>query len=75
MPRRCPNCRSPKTRRSSRGKDPSAQPLFRSPYRCHDCGQKFWVIGRRVYERVGAFIAMNTVFFVLVAGLVALFVD
>ena len=75
MPRKCPNCKSLKVRRSSRGNDPSAQPLFRSPYRCRECGEKFWVIGRRVYERVGAFVALNTVFFALVAGLVTLFAD
>ena len=75
MSRKCPNCRSLNVRRSSRGKEPSAQPLFRSPYRCRDCGEKFWVISRKVYQRVGAFVALNTVFFALVAGLVTLFAE
>jgi transposase-like protein len=75
MSRKCPNCRSLNVRRSSHGKDASAQPLFRSPYRCRECGEKFWVISRKIYRRVGAFVALNTVFFALVAGLVALFVE
>ena len=75
MPRKCPNCKSLDVRRSTRDKDDLAQLLFRSPYRCRDCGEKFWVISRRIYRRVGAAIAMNLTFFALIAGLVVLFVD
>ena len=75
MPRTCPNCRSLNVRRSTKDKDGSAQPLFRSPYRCRDCGEKFWAIGRRIYRYVGAVIAVNVVFFTLIAGVVVLFAD
>jgi transposase-like protein len=75
MPRKCSNCESSNVRRSTRDKDGLAQPLFRSPYRCRDCGEKFWVVGRRIYRRVGAAIAVNVVFVALIAGLVVLVVD
>jgi len=75
MPKSCPNCQSLNVRRSMRDKDGAAQPLFRSPYRCRDCGEKFWIVSQRVYRRIGAAIAVNAVFFAVIAGLVVLFVD
>jgi transposase-like protein len=75
MPKKCPNCRSPNVRRSTRGKDGSAQPLFRSPYRCRDCGEKFWVVSQRVCRRVGAAVAVNVMFFAVIAGLVVMFIE
>jgi transposase-like protein len=75
MPKKCPNCQSPNTRRSTRDKDGLAQPLFRSPYRCRDCGVKFWVLSRRIRRRIGAAVAMNALFMAVFAGLVAMFMD
>ena len=75
MRKKCPSCTSLNVRRSTRDKDGLAQPLFRSPYRCRDCGEKFLVISRRICRRVGVAIAVNVVFFALFAGLVVLFVD
>lgn len=75
MPRRCPNCRSLNVRRSSRGKDGDAQSLLRSPYRCRDCGEKFWVVARRIYRRIGAALAINVAFFGLIGVLVVLLAD
>lgn len=74
MPRRCPNCSSLNVRRSTRGVDGVAQPLFRSPYRCRDCGEKFWVVARRVYRRIVAAVALNVAFFAMI-GVIVLLVD
>jgi len=58
-------------RRSSVRDDHGAAPrLFRSPYRCRDCGEKFWVIGRRIYRRAGAVFGVLTTVGAL-SGLIA----
>ena len=45
---KCPTCGSLNLRRSSiRSSESPARPVFRSPYRCRDCGERFWVISRR----------------------------
>ena len=63
---KCPGCKSFNVRRSSlRAVDVSAHPRLRSPYRCRDCGQRFWVISR------GTQWFMGLVAFGLVAGTVA----
>ena len=60
-------------RRSSLGASGrSAQTLLRSPYRCRDCGEKFRVIGRRIYERAAVFVALNVAVILFVAGFVSL---
>jgi len=52
MRRRCPRCGSFKTRRSAlRTFEP--RHLFYSPYRCHDCEHRFWVVSRNTYYVVG----------------------
>ena len=43
----------------------SAHPRLRSPYRCRNCGERFWVISRRGYYFMGFFAV------VLVAGTAA----
>jgi hypothetical protein len=45
---KCPACNSLNIRRSSiRPAEKSATPRLRSPYRCRDCGERFWVISKR----------------------------
>ncbi len=49
MLRRCPRCHSFNVRRSSlRPGDAPAGPLFHSPYRCRDCGERFWLVTSRL---------------------------
>ena len=51
---KCPTCGSLNVRRSSmRAPEASGAPRFRSPYRCRDCGARFWVISRRASYLVG----------------------
>jgi TPR repeat protein len=51
---RCPACSSSNVRRSTiRGPEASAKPRLRSPYRCRDCGERFWVISRRANYLMG----------------------
>lgn len=51
---RCPNCKSFDVRRSSvRTLVASTKPKLRSPYRCRDCGARFWVISKRAYYLAG----------------------
>ena len=51
---RCPNCKSFDVRRSSvRGMEPSTRPRLQSPYRCRECGERFWVVSRRAYYLAG----------------------
>ena len=51
---RCPNCKSLDVRRSSvRTLTASTKPTLRSPYRCRDCGERFWVISKRAYHLAG----------------------
>jgi TPR repeat protein len=51
---KCPACSGSNVRRSSiRGLEASAKPRLRSPYRCRDCGERFWVISRRANYLVG----------------------
>jgi TPR repeat protein len=48
MSTRCPACSSLNVRRSSiRPNEASGKPRLRSPYRCRDCGERFWVISKR----------------------------
>jgi len=62
----CPACKSFNVRRSSiRAAELSSHPRLRSPYRCRDCGERFWVISRRAQWFMG-FVAV-----VLLAGTVA----
>jgi TPR repeat protein len=63
---RFPNCKSFDVRRSSvRTLAVSTKPRLRSPYRCRNCGERFWVISKRAFYLAGvAGIAM-------VAGAVA----
>jgi uncharacterized protein len=50
----CPACKSWNIRRSSiRGAGASSRPWLHSPYRCRDCGRRFWVVGRRAYYLAG----------------------
>src|SRR4029077_12391917 len=50
--KRCSACGSTNVRRSgARATDSRSHP-FHSPYRCHDCDARFWVVSRRA--RVGA---------------------
>jgi hypothetical protein len=61
-------------RRSSRDPDERAmQPVFRSPYRCRDCGTKFWAIGTKAYRRIILLVVVNIVLFALIFGFWGLF--
>lgn len=63
---KCPTCSSFNVRRSSiLPSEASAKPRLRSPYRCRDCGERFWVISRRAN-----YLASLAVF-AIVAGIVA----
>jgi hypothetical protein len=63
---KCPACSGSNVRRSTiRGSEASAKPRLRSPYRCRDCGERFWVISRRANYLVGLAIVAS------VAGTVA----
>ena len=68
MRRHCPNCNSLNVRRSSHDGGDPAQPFFRSPYRCRDCQTKFWALSSKVYRRMILIVAVNVVFFALMAG-------
>jgi hypothetical protein len=51
---KCPACSGSNVRRSTiRRGEASAKPRLRSPYRCRDCGERFWVISRRANFLVG----------------------
>ena len=51
---RCPNCKSFDVRRSSvRSLGAATKPKLRSPYRCRDCGARFWVISKRAFYLAG----------------------
>jgi len=51
---RSPNCKSFDVRRSSvRTLDASPKPTLHSPYRCRDCGARFWVVSRRAFYLAG----------------------
>ena len=51
---RCPNCKSFDVRRSSvRTLAVSTKPALRSPYRCRNCGERFWVISKRAFYLAG----------------------
>ena len=57
MNRRCSHCGSTNVRRSGRlGSEAGTYP-FHSPYRCHDCDRRFWVLSRKtlfgIYKIVG----------------------
>ena len=46
--KRCPRCGSSDVRRSSfQGTDERKPYALRSPYRCEECGERFWVISRK----------------------------
>jgi hypothetical protein len=51
---RCPNCKSFDVRRSSvRALGAATKPKLHSPYRCRDCGARFWVISKRAFYLAG----------------------
>jgi hypothetical protein len=51
---KCPACGSLNVRRSSiRPAEKTAAPRLRSPYRCRECGERFWVISKRANYLAG----------------------
>jgi uncharacterized protein len=67
--RKCPRCGSYNVRRSSiRVADPSTRPILRSPYRCRDCDERFWVTSRGAYYLAAT---IGVVVAAVVAGLIA----
>jgi hypothetical protein len=63
---KCPACNSFNVRRSTiRPSEASAKPRLHSPYRCRDCGERFWVVSRR------ANYLASLAIFAIVAGIVA----
>jgi hypothetical protein len=64
---KCPACGSLNVRRSvlHASEDRASGPRLRSPYRCRDCGERFWVISRRANYAL-AFLSIA-----VVAGVVA----
>src|SRR6266581_4936572 len=66
MVTKCPACSSLNVRRSLiRPSEASATPRLRSPYRCRDCGERFWVLSKRA-NYVGGLAGL-----VIVAGALA----
>lgn len=64
--RKCPKCGSVRVRRSSaRPGRNSGRRLYRSPYRCRDCGTRFWAISHRAIAT-----AAVVVTFAIVLGIV-----
>src|SRR5438094_8531436 len=63
---KCPACSSFNVRRSTiRPSEALAKPRLRSPYRCRDCGERFWVVSRRAHY------ALAIAALAVVAGIVA----
>src|SRR5207247_10223793 len=49
MSKRCPRCGSLDLRRSSfRSREERQDHILRSPYRCEECGERFWFMSRKV---------------------------
>jgi len=63
--KKCPRCGSYNVRRSSiRVAEAPARPIMRSPYRCRDCDERFWVTSRGTYyltASIGVVIAAGVV--------------
>jgi hypothetical protein len=49
MARECSYCGSANVRRSGSPKSEASAHPFHSPYRCRDCGKRFWVVSRKIY--------------------------
>lgn len=49
--KQCSACRSVHVRRSTFARGEREAHLFQSPYRCDDCGRRFWVLSRAVRMR------------------------
>jgi hypothetical protein len=60
MSRKCPQCGSLAVRRSSfEGPDEQQDHVLLSPYRCENCGSRFWVISRRArYMSIGILVLL-----------------
>jgi len=58
MNRRCSHCGSANVRRSGRLASEVGTYPFRSPYRCHDCDRRFWVLSRKTLVGAAAAAAM-----------------
>jgi uncharacterized protein len=51
---KCPNCDSFEVRRSAlSSRDVPAKPVLRSPYRCRNCGERFWVVSKSAFYVAG----------------------
>src|SRR5256886_17116586 len=51
---RCQNFKSFDVRRSSvRALGAATKPKLRSPYRCRDCGARFWVVSKHAFYLAG----------------------
>ena len=69
MQRKCPHCRGLNVRRSSiRAPEATAEHTFLSPYRCRDCGERFWVVSRNAYY-LAAFVGVALVVGALAWGI------
>src|SRR2546423_8641595 len=64
---KCPSCGSLNLRRSVLHASEAAgpRPRLKSPYRCRDCGERFWVVSRRANYALGSAVLA------FVAGIVA----
>ena len=69
MRRRCPNCKSFAVRRRMPTRLDRRRSLFRSRFRCRDCGSSFSGISRRAYQLLGFLVQVNAAFFALIAAL------
>jgi transposase-like protein len=74
MRRRCPTCKSLNVRRTARDREAlGREPVWRSPYRCRDCGTKFWALGTKMYRRIVLGVIVNVALFAVIVGVILLF--
>ena len=66
--KQCPHCRSYKVRRSFLERGEAAAHRFRSPYRCEDCGTRFWTISRKMRVRAATAVVVLLVAVLLFAS-------
>ena len=73
MPRSCPKCQSYNVRRSRMAiHDGAPSHVLRSPYRCSDCTEQFWVVSGKAYHVMGYALGFSLTLGALVAGLAAI---
>ena len=68
MTRACPHCGSANVRRSRSLESEASLHPFSSPYRCRDCGGRFWLVSKKIYVGVALTVALIVSASLLYAG-------